>query len=103
MTALLAAATDFGWDAMILAQGIAPNPQAPPGLAPQINTFLGWMMWIGLATGIGGFMASGIMMSVGRRNRSAMAADGAAGIPWNVAGLALIGLAVSLASAILRT
>lgn len=103
MTALLATATDLALDVMILAQDLNPQPQAPPGLGPQVNSFLGWMMWIGLAAGIGGFMASGIMMSVGRRNRSAMAADGAAGIPWNVAGLALVGLAVSLASAILRT
>jgi hypothetical protein len=32
------------------------------------------------------------MMALGRRNRSSLAADGATGIPWVLAGLTLIAL-----------
>ncbi|MEK8106571.1 hypothetical protein NKG94_17435 [Micromonospora sp. M12] len=40
------------------------------------------MKWILIVAGVGGLLVCGIMMAVGRRNRSAFAADGAAGIPW---------------------
>ena len=86
---------------LIAAQNLDPNPKAPPGLGPFASDFLAWLKWGGLVAGIGGLMVCGIMMSAGRRNRSAMAVDGAAGIPWNLAGLSLVALAAGLASAIL--
>lgn len=86
---------------IILTQDLDPNPQAPPGLAPFASDFLSWLKWGGLVAGIGGLMVCGIMMAAGRRNRSAMAADGAAGIPWNIAGLAVVSLAAGIAGAIL--
>lgn len=88
---------------IVLAQDLNPNPQAPPGLAPFATDFLSWLKWGGLVAGIGGLMVCGIMMSAGRRNRSAMAADGAAGIPWNIAGLALVSLSAGIAGAILTS
>jgi hypothetical protein len=75
--------------------GGAPNPapEAPPGLAGKVNTLLGWWKWGSFIAGIFGLIACGAMMAVGRRNRSSLAADGAAGIPWVLAGLTVIALA----------
>lgn len=66
-----------------------PGPVAPKGMEAVGNMFLGWLKWILIICGVGGLFACGIMMTVGRRNRSALAADGAAGIPWVLAGLTL--------------
>lgn len=74
------------------AAGPAPDPvpQAPPGLQGDVNTLLGWWKWIALTAGIFGLIGCGAMMAIGRRSRSALAADGATGIPWVLAGLTLI-------------
>ena len=79
-----------------------PSPEAPPGLDGVANTFLGWLKWGGLLAGVVGLMVCGIMMMIGRRNRSATAVDGATGIPWVVAGLSVITLASGLVGAILH-
>ena len=79
-----------------------PPPQEPPGLDGVTNTFLGWMKWGGLIAGVVGLMVCGIMMMIGRRNRSATAVDGATGIPWVVAGLSVITLASGLVGSILH-
>jgi hypothetical protein len=70
-----------------------PNPVPPPGLSGDVNTLLGWWKWIALTAGVFGLTGSDAMMAIGRRSRSAMAADGATGIPWVLAGLTLIVLA----------
>jgi hypothetical protein len=67
-----------------------PAPQAPPGLSADINTLLAWWKWGALIAGIFGLIGCGAM--IGRRNRSSLAADGASGIPWVLAGLTLIAL-----------
>jgi hypothetical protein len=41
-------------------------------------------------------VAAGVMMSVGRRHRSHTAAEGALAVPWVIAGLSTIVLAVPL-------
>jgi hypothetical protein len=64
-----------------------PQPVAPPGLEELGNTIIGWLKWILVISGVAGLIWCGIMMTVGRRNRSAMAADGASGIPWVLGGL----------------
>jgi hypothetical protein len=69
-----------------------PAPQAPPGLAGPVNTLLGWWKWGALVAGVFGLIGCGAMMAIGRRNRSNLAADGATGIPWVLAGLTLIAL-----------
>jgi len=66
-----------------------PAPAAPAGLDELGNLFISWMKWILRVGGLGGLLACGIMMAVGRRNRSSFAADGAAGIPWVLGGLTL--------------
>lgn len=81
----------------------APNPAplAPPGLEKFANDFLGWLKWTGLACGVAGLMFCGIMMMIGRRNRSQLAAEGASGIPWVVGGLSVVSLAAGITSAVL--
>jgi hypothetical protein len=69
-----------------------PAPQAPPGLAGPVNTLLSWWKWLALIAGVFGLTGCGAMMAIGRRNRHSLAADGAAGIPWVLAGLTLIAL-----------
>jgi hypothetical protein len=67
-----------------------PAPVAPPGLSSEVNTLLGWWKWIALTAGVFGLVGCGAMMAIGRRSRSALAADAATGIPWVLAGLTLI-------------
>jgi hypothetical protein len=69
-----------------------PAPVAPPGLARRVDTLLAWWKWGSLVAGVFGLIACGAMMVIGRRNRSNLAADGATGIPWVLAGLTLIAL-----------
>lgn len=78
-----------------------PAPQAPPGLEDDVNMFLGWFKYIALAAGVAGLFICGIMMMVGRRNRSNLAADGASGIMWVVAGLSVVSLAAGVVSVVL--
>ncbi len=76
-----------------LAAGVPdPAPVAPPGLSGDVNTLLAWWKWGALVAGVFGLIGCGAMMAIGRRNRSSLAADGATGIPWVLAGLTLIAL-----------
>ena len=77
----------------------APNPApiAPPGMEELANTFLGWGKWSLLVAGVLGFFICAGMRIIGRRNRSQAAVDGAAGVPWVLAGLALTSLAAGIA------
>jgi hypothetical protein len=86
----------------VVAQG-APNPApvAPPGLQPAADTFISWMKWGGLVGGVIGMIICGLMMILGRRNRSATAVDGATGIPWILGGLTVISLSAGLVGALL--
>ena len=77
------------------------SPQAPAGVESTITPLMGWGMWIALLAGFGGLVVSGIMMAVGRRNRSQMAADGAIGLPWVIGGLSVCAIAVPLVNALL--
>jgi len=76
-----------------LAAGVPnPAPVAPPGLSGRVSTLLAWWKWGALVAGVFGLIGCGAMMAIGRRNRSNLAADGATGIPWVLAGLTLIAL-----------
>ena len=61
-----------------------------PGLGPVLITVLEWVKWLSIIAGIGGIIVIAIMMMIGRRNRSQMAADGLSALPWIVGGLILI-------------
>ncbi len=81
------------WNVPGLAGGLPnPAPVAPPGLSGDVNTLLAWWKWGALIAGVFGLIGCGAMMAIGRRNRSSLAADGATGIPWVLAGLTLIAL-----------
>jgi hypothetical protein len=72
-------------------------PAAPPdGVEAVVNKLLSWGKWIAFVTGAAGLIVSGIMMTLGRRNRSQMSADGAIGLPWVIGGLSVVVLAVPL-------
>jgi hypothetical protein len=77
-----------------------PDPVAPPGLAEFAGTILSWLKWIAIVCGVGGFIFCGVQMIVGQRGRHAMAADGAAGVPWVIAGLSMVIFAAGLVGAI---
>jgi len=77
-----------------------PVPVAPPGLGEAVNTLLGWLKWGGLVAGVAGLLVCAIMMMIGRRNRSAVAADGAAGIPWVLGGLTVIAFSAAIVGAV---
>ncbi|GIG57112.1 hypothetical protein Lfu02_14840 [Longispora fulva] len=79
-----------------------PPPAPPPGLEKPAELFLSWMKWGALLAGGVGFTISAVMMIAGRRNRSAMAADGASGIPWIIGGLSLASAGAGLAALILQ-
>ncbi|AEV86817.1 hypothetical protein ACWT_5799 [Actinoplanes sp. SE50] len=87
----------------VLAAGNVPDtPVKPvPGLETLGPQIVGYMKWILILCGVGGLVACGIMMTVGRRNRSAMASDGAAGIPWVIGGLMLGGMSAVIVGAFL--
>ncbi|HEY6795889.1 MAG TPA: hypothetical protein VI248_14515 [Kineosporiaceae bacterium] len=78
-----------------------PGPVAPPGMERPAEMLLGWMKWIGILAGMVGLGMCALMMIIGRRNRSSLAVDGAAGIPWVLAGLSLITLSSGLVAAVL--
>jgi hypothetical protein len=81
--------------ARVVVAASPPDPPAspPPGLGDTANLVIGWIKWGGLVAGVIGLMICGVMMALGRRQRHALSADGAAGIPWVLAGLSLIAIA----------
>ena len=90
---LAAAGHASTWPGAVLAGGVPnPAPVAPPGLSGDMNTLLAWWKWGALIAGVFGLIGCGAMMAIGRRNRSSLAADGATGVPWVLAGLTLIAL-----------
>lgn len=91
----------LGAVADVIAAPPTPAPSAPPGMEAVGNMFISWTKWILIVAGVGGLLICGIMMAVGRRNRSAFAADGAAGIPWVLAGLTCGAIGALVVGAIL--
>ncbi|QSB17453.1 hypothetical protein JQS43_19715 [Natronosporangium hydrolyticum] len=85
---------------VVLAQAPNPGPEAPPGMEAVANQFIGWGKWILVVAGVLGMFICGGMMIIGRRNRSATAVDGAAGVPWVLGGLFLAAVAASIVGAI---
>ena len=87
----------------VLAAAPDPKPVAPPGLQAAADQMIGWFKWVLIVGGVIGLLCCGIMMAVGRRNRSSFAADGAAGIPWVLAGLTMGAVASVIVGAILQS
>lgn len=81
----------------LLAQtDLNPDPTLPGGFGEVASTLISWAKGIGLVAGIGGLIVIGIMMMIGRRNRSQMAADGLSALPWIVGGFLLIGMSAQV-------
>jgi hypothetical protein len=78
-----------------------PGPKAPPGTELLAADWIGYFKWFALVAGMFGLIICGIMMMLGRRNRSALATDGAAGIPWVIGGLMVVSLASTAVGAVL--
>ena len=81
----------------LLAQVPDVPAQEIPGLGPVATRILGWVKWISIIAGVAGIIVIAIMMMIGRRNRSQMAADGLSALPWIVGGLILVGISTQLA------
>ena len=79
-----------------------PGAVAPPGLDVVGSEWISWTTWVGEIGGILGLMACGIMMTIGRKNRSHLAGEGASGIPWVVAGLTIICLSSTIVLKVLQ-
>ena len=77
------------------------GPKAPPGTEILAGDWIGYFKWFALVAGMFGLIICGIMMMLGRRNRSALASDGAAGIPWVIGGLMVVSLASTAVGAVL--
>ncbi|WP_267595485.1 hypothetical protein [Carbonactinospora thermoautotrophica] len=84
-----------------LAADLDPAPKPPPGLEAVAQEWIAYVKWISIIAGILGLMACGIMMMIGRRNRSHLAGEGAAGIPWVLAGLSVVTLAAGIVTSII--
>lgn len=76
------------------------DPTAPAGLGDAAGQLIGIGKWVGLVLGIGGIIACGMMMTIGRRNNSRMSADGASGLMWVVAGISVVLLSVPIVGAV---
>lgn len=78
-----------------------PCANAPEPVQQVANTLISWTRWVGLAGGVFGLMSCGVMMAIGRRNRSHLAGEGASGIPWVLGGLSVIALSYGVVSQVL--
>ncbi len=78
-----------------------PCANAPAAVQSVASTLIGWTRWCGVGGGVFGLMSCGIMMAIGRRNRSHLAGEGASGIPWVLGGLSVIALAYGVVSQVL--
>ena len=78
-----------------------PCADAPQPVQQVANTLISWTRWVGLAGGVFGLMSCGVMMAIGRRNRSHLAGEGASGIPWVLGGLSVIALSYGIVSQVL--
>lgn len=74
-----------------------PAPAAPTGeITTTVTTLLAFAKWFGLIAGVGGLIAAGVMLAVGRRNRSQLSVDAAVSLPYIVGGISLVMLAVPI-------
>lgn len=75
-------------------------PASPPGMETILPEWVGWAKYVAIGAGILGLIACGVMMMVGRRNRSHLSAEGASGLLWVLGGLSVVTLAAGVVPAI---
>src|SRR5262245_31457738 len=78
-----------------------PDPAPPPGLEDLGADLIAWTKWAALIAGVLGLIVCGIMMIIGRRNRSVVAVEGAVGIAWAIGGLLVVSAAGLIVSGLL--
>ncbi|WP_239375728.1 hypothetical protein [Frankia sp. Cj5] len=78
-----------------------PAPSAPQQVTNVTDWFIALVKYGGLVAGVIGLSICAIQMMIGRRNRHAMSADGALGVPWTLLGVSLIAMGPILLSTIL--
>lgn len=78
-----------------------PGPSSVPGLTGPVSTVIAWAKWGVLICGVIGLLMAAGKMTIGHRNRSSFAADGATSIPWVLGGLSLALVAAYVVSAFL--
>ncbi|WP_256356477.1 hypothetical protein [Streptomyces sp. PKU-EA00015] len=71
-------------------------PVSPPGMESVMPEWVGWAKYFAIGAGILGLISCGIMMMVGRRNRSHLSAEGANGLLWVLGGLSVVTLAAGV-------
>lgn len=71
-------------------------PLAPPGLAGDAATVIGWLKWLGLAVVLGAVVLGGAMIAAGKFGRSRTGAEGVTAVGWAIAGAVTIGAAASI-------
>lgn len=77
------------------------TPVAPPGLEEYMPTFLGWVFWVSVPVAIVAFVASGIMMAIGRfGGRGSVSADGMRQFFWAFVGTTVITMAIAIVTGI---
>ena len=86
---------------VLLAAPPLPNPAAtlPSELSTAASTLISWVKGVLYFCAFVGLLVAGIMMTVGARNRSQLAVDGAGRIPWVIGGLILGSVAFGLTGA----
>lgn len=85
----------------VLAQVPDPDPEPPPGLEELGSQVVSWGVWISIITGVVGLIMVAVKMMIGQRGRATVAADGASGLPWVIAGLFLVSASSAIVSALL--
>jgi hypothetical protein len=78
-----------------------PGAKVPPGLGNTLENWIAYAKYIAMIAGAIGIIICGIMMMIGRTNRHHMAANGASGLVWVIAGLSVTSLAVGITTSIL--
>jgi len=89
---------------LCLGSDCGSNPGCASGKCPSqqlIANMISWMKWIGLALGVTGFLMVAIMLMIGRRNRSQVAADSLTSLIWITVGLVILGMGAALSEAII--
>ncbi|MGW1767188.1 hypothetical protein ACWCQL_24355 [Streptomyces sp. NPDC002073] len=76
-------------------------PKSPPGMDTIMPKWVGWAKYFAIGAGILGIIACGILMMIGRRNRSHLAAEGANGLLWVLGGLSVVTLAAGVVPSII--
>ena len=89
------------WRAMPASGVPDPAPTPVPGLSGKVNTILGWGKWGVLICGVAGLLMCAGKMAIGHRSRASLAADGATGIPWVLAGLSLVAASAGIVTVFL--